>query len=333
MSDVLTGLEIALTVRDDMTLLINPNAIAMAGNHNSAVFLVSQPPQLDALACRAEVLTNAGRTYRLVQDGSFLLTSDIAVAGLGYLQLVYGDGVDINIKTTQVQFYVAQSIDALDQSDPDFQDGLAQLAATSFADAEVQGPVLIFRNIGGAEVDRVTLPGVDIPTLNAQYLRRDGTNQMDGSVAITGPNRGVIFDVLTSAAAVYSTGTNLIMRKPVGNANVLIEDNGGDAGTRSPVLTEAMADVRYDARYDARYLTQGAADIRYLQTTGGIMTGPIRTIGPGPPQLDTLVWREWVEQQIAAIPPGGPGGGLDEAQADTLYLRQHGTTRMRGNIL
>src|SRR5215469_1812409 len=326
LDDVLALNEIELTVLDNMRLALYPQEIARAGEHNSAYFrIVQQPPGLIGLPCRAEVKTADGNDfYVIVTDGAFLLTSDITVHGTGSLQLVYADG-EVDHRTQIAQYYVAPSLFAVDPSDPEYQDGLAQLSAAAFADASLQGAnTLVFSNIGGVEVDRVTLPGVDEATLDQTYLRLNGIQAMQGTLRIDGVNRGMVLDASATASAVYSDGTRLFLRRPVGNAEVQIEDNGGDSGSRSNVLTERSADLRY--------LTPGSGNNLYLLQTGGIMTGPIRTIGLGPPQLDTLVWREWVEQQIAAIPPGGGGGGLDEAQASLLFLRLDGDNRMAGNL-
>jgi len=322
LDDVLALNEIELTVLDNMRLALYPQEIARAGEHNSAYFrIVQQPPGLIGLPCRAEIKTADGETfYVAVTDGAFLLTSDITVHGTGSLQLVYADG-EVDHRTQIAQYYVAQSLFAVDPSDPEYQDALAQVMAQCFADASLEEASLVFRNIAGIEVDRVPLPG-SVEDLDQLYLRLNGTNRMTGSLSIEGINRGIILDFGVSQPAVYTNGQRLLLRRPANNAEVQIEDNGGDPASRSDILTERSADLRY--------LTAAAGDLRYVPATGGIMTGPIRTIGLSAPQLDTLVWREWVEQQIAAIPPGG--GGLDEAQASLLFLRLDGANRMSGNL-
>ena len=304
--------DIKLDVLPDMRLFVTPQEIARDAEHNAGIFRITQPASLDAYACRAEIHTSQGTTYRLVTDHSFPLTNDIAVAGVNRLQLVYSDGADVMRKTAVATYHVSASLNAVDPSDPQFEDGLAQLQGAAFAKAEVATNTLTFRNLGGTVVDTVTLPGLDTPTLDATYLRRNGTNQMDGSVTILGANRGVVFDALASGAAVYSTGTNLVLRRPAGNADVLVESNNGDAATRSPVLTEAAADTRYDARY----LQQGSADARYLQQSGGFLLGPLRQIGNPPPAFDdTLVTRGYVD---------GRSGGITQDEADARYLQLTG---------
>ena len=309
---------ISLAVLDDMRLFITPQEIGRDAEHNSATFRVTQqPPSLDAFVCRAEIQTAAGTTYRLVENGEFLLTSEMTVQGINRLQLVYADGSGILRKTAIAAFHVSASLNAVDEGGPGFEDGLAQMQAKAFAQAEVSANTMTFRNVGGVQVDQVTLPGLDTPALDAAYLRRNGTNQMEGSVSIIGPNRGMVLDVTASAAAVYNTGINLVLRRPVGNADVLVENNNGDAGSRSPVLTQAAA----DARYDARYLQQGGADARYVQQSGGFLTGPLRQIGSPPPAFDdTLVTRGYVE---SVIPPPG-GGGITQDEADARYLQLTG---------
>ena len=304
--------DIQLEVLPDMRLFVHPQEIARDAEHNAGTFRISQPPALDAYACRAEIQTSKGMTYRLVTDHSFPLTNDVAVAGTNRIQLVYSNGTDTTLKTSVAAYHVSASLNALDPSAPGFADGLAQLQGAAFTKAEVTGNTLAFRNLGGSQIDQVTLPGLDTAALDASYLRRNGTNQMDASVTIIGANRGVVFDALVSGAAVYNTGTNLVLRRPAGNADVLVENNNGDAGTRSPVMTQAAA----DARYDARYLQQGSADARYVQQSGGFLTGPLRQLGnPAPAFDDTLVTRGYVDARPS---------GITEAEGDARYLQQSG---------
>lgn len=169
---------VSLTVLSDMRLVIEPTQIARGGEHNSALFkIVSQPSSLDPYACRAEVETLEGSTYRLVVDGEFRLTIDMAVTGIGRLQLVYSDGVDLTRKTNIAQFTVTPSINAVDPSDPEFQDGLAELQSRVFAGASITGSILAFQNLGGLDVDQVTLPagsggGIDdVPPASGAYAR------------------------------------------------------------------------------------------------------------------------------------------------------------------
>ena len=318
-----TMTEIELTVLDNMRLALYPQEIARAGEHNSAFFrIIQQPAELATLGCRAEIKTADGATfYVLVTDGTFQLTSDITVHGTGSLQLVYGDG-SVDHRTQIAQYWVAPSLFAVDPSAPEYQDGLAQLTAKAFTDANLEEASLVFRNIGGTEVDRVPLPG-SVEDLDQLYLRRNGSNTMQGTVQIEGINRGMVLDTGATQPAVYTNGQRLLLRRPVGNAEVQIEDNGGDPASRSDILTERAA--------DQRYLTGTAGDQRYVPTTGGIMTGPIRAIGLPPPQLDALVWREWVEEQIAAIPPSG----ITQPQADARYVQRTGGTgsSMSGNLV
>jgi hypothetical protein len=166
--------DISLTVLDDMRLMISPAEVARDAEHNSAMFKITQPPALDQYACRAEVETAGGMTYRAVTAGEFALTNDIAVRGLGRLQLVYSDGVDVMRKTSVAAFHVTGSLNALDQSDPDFQDGLAQVQGRCFADANLVGMTLNFYNLGGQLVGSVTSPagGIEeVPAGNGAYAR------------------------------------------------------------------------------------------------------------------------------------------------------------------
>jgi len=315
--------EIELTVLDNMRLVLYPAEIARAGEHHSAYFRITrQPTNLDPLPCRAEILTGDGKKFHvLVQNGTFQLTNDITQHGTGSLQLVYSDGT-VSHKTQIAQYWVAPSVDAVDPSAPDYQDGLAVLTAKAFAEANLQEASLIFRNIAGLEVDRVPLPG-SVEDLDRLYLRTDGANRMVGSVTIEGINRGLLLDYGASQPALYTTGALLILRRPAGNAEVQIEDNGGDPASRSNVLTERSADLRY--------LTTAGGDQRYVPATGGIMTGPIQAVGLPPPTPLNLVTAEWVGQQIAALPPSG----ITQPEADVRYVQRSGGTgsSMSGNLV
>jgi hypothetical protein len=277
LDDVLALNEIQLTVLDNMRLALYPQEIARAGEHNSAYFrIVQQPPGLADLPCRAEIKCADGTTfYILVTDGAFLLTNDITIHGTGNLQLVYADGA-VSHKTQIAQYYVAQSIYAVDPSSPDYVDGLAQLTLAAFANVtyDQAGGLLAFYNAAMQPRGSVTISGggaggIDEAAADLLYLRRDGGNVMDASVLVRGPNRGISLDFEASASAVYSDGTLLILRRPAGNAEVVIENNNGAVGSRSAIVTQASGDLRY--------LTQTGADLRYLLRTGGQMTGPLVT--------------------------------------------------------
>jgi hypothetical protein len=170
--------DISLTVLNDMRLMITPEEVARDSEHNSAVFrVVAQPSSLDALACRAEVMTAGGTTYRLVENGEFSLTNDIAVRGLGRIQLVYSDGTDVIRKTSVAGFHVTGSLNAVDESAPGFGDGLAQLQGRCFADADLVGMTLNFYNLSGQLVGTVTSPagGIEeVPAAQGAYARFRG---------------------------------------------------------------------------------------------------------------------------------------------------------------
>src|SRR5215467_14623629 len=272
-----TMTEIELTVLDNMRLALYPQEIARAGEHNSAFFrIIQQPAELATLACRAEIKTADGNDfYVIVTDGTFLLTSDITVHGTGSLQLVYGDG-DVDHRTQIAQYWVAPSLFAVDPSDPEYQDGLAQLTAAAFCQVDLVTISLVFRNYAGTEVGRVTLPG-SAEDLNNLYLRLDGTNQMQGSVVLQGPNRGFVLDQ-GNGGLMYYDGLAMRLRRSLGNTDITIENNQGDAGSRSPIMTLASS--------DARFFTRGEADGRFVQTTGGFLSGPLRMLGNPPPTFD-----------------------------------------------
>lgn len=270
---------VAVHVMDDMRLLLKPIEIARAGEHNSATFrIMRQPESLDGYVCRAEVRNSAGTNYRLVENGEFSLTSDIAVQGIGSLQLVYSDGDAVIRKTYEAKFHVSPSLDAVDESDPEFQNGLAQLQAQAFA--SVRSPTAIedvatFYNISGNEVAYLTFPpavgGGDLTEERADtlYLKLNGANAMQASVGIIGPNRGISWGESSIQGAIYSTGSQLVMRRSLGNPDIVMENNSGDTGSRSPILTKVMG--------DSFYVTPDNGDIRYLQRAGGQMTGPLIT--------------------------------------------------------
>ena len=173
--------DVSLSVLSDMRLIINPTEIARAGEHNSALFrIIQQPPSLDAYTCRAEVLTAEGTTYRLVINGEFRLTFDMAVAGINRLQLVYSDGIDVTRKTVVGTFQVLPSVNAIDEGNPDFVDGLGQLRAAVFANVTLTENLLAFYNIDMHPLTSVMLPaggggGVpEVPPVNGAYARTFG---------------------------------------------------------------------------------------------------------------------------------------------------------------
>lgn len=274
--------DIRLTVLSNLSLGISPQVIGRDAENNSSIFrIVEQPESLDSYVCRAEVQTPNGVTYRLVENRVFRLTSDMTIAGVNYLQLVYSDGADILIKTTVAHFTITRSINAVNPSDPEFSDGLAQLQRGAFTRVQSPGPpdynAAIFYNISGQEAGILHLPpmpggGLDEAAANALYLRLDGASPMTGSVMISGTNRGILFDNTGLNAAIYSD-TALRLRRTFGNADITIEDNSGQPTSRSPIITQASG--------DQRYLTQDSGDGRYLQLSGGSMTGPLISRGGG----------------------------------------------------
>lgn len=262
---------ISISVLDDMRLFIEPVEIARDAEHNAATFrIVRQPASLDGYACRAEVKNAQGSTYRLVVDGEFALTSEIAVLGVGQLQLVYSDGGDIIRKTYAANFHVSASINAIDPGAPEYENGLAQLTTRAFANAVGNETGITFYNIPGQPVGAVVYPpgsggGLDEATADLLYLRLNGTNPMQGSVAISGPNRGIVWGDSGIQGALYSDGTQLIFRRAINDTDVVIENNSGASATRSPIVTQAGGDLRYVRPFQLE---------EYLLKTGGQMTGP-----------------------------------------------------------
>lgn len=266
---------ISVSVTNDMRLFLTPTEVARGGEHNSATFkIIQQPVALEPLACRAEVQTAEGSTYRLVENGEFALTNDISVTGPGSLQLVYSDGTNVTRKTSIASFTVARSLNAVNESDPTFQDGLAQLQTAAFARVVGGDTSATFYNIGGQPAGVLTYPpgqggGIDEATADLLYLRLNGARPMQGSVPIEGPNRGVVWGDSGIQGALYSTGSQLVLRLPLNDPPFVIEPNSGASAQRSPVLTEAVADLRY--------VTPAAAETTYARLAGAQFTGPLIT--------------------------------------------------------
>lgn len=208
--------DISVAVLEDMRLHIAPQEVARDAEHNSATFrIVSQPSSLDALACRAEIQTDDGTTYRLVEDGAFALTNDIAVRGLGKLQLVYSDGVDVMRKTSIATFHVSPSLNAVDPSAPGFGDGLAQMQVNAFTRAVGNNQSITFYNIGGEAVGVVIYPPAGAGDLtedraNTLYLRKVG-DQMTGPI-ITAPGSSATnpgLGIGDNSTGFYRTGATM----------------------------------------------------------------------------------------------------------------------------
>lgn len=267
---------ISLTIHSDMHLIIAPTEVAREGEHNSALFkIVKQPSSLDSYVCRAEIQTSEGKTYRLVIAKEFRLTNDISVVGPGRLQLVYSDGDVILRKTDIATFHVTSSVNAIDPSDPDFQDGLAQLATAAFAAVTSDNSGIAFYNVAAQPVGFVPWPigsggALDEATANLLYLRLNGDNEMTGNITMSleGGSRGILFDPLNNRGMMYADGTSIRFRRAQGNADLTLENADGSIGSRSPIVTQLMG--------DARYLQLLQADARYLQLIGGILTGNLQ---------------------------------------------------------
>ena len=268
---------VALSVLDDMRLLIEPVEIARSGEHNSATFrIVSQPASLDGYVCRAEVQTSEGTTYRLVIDGEFSLTADVAVQGINRLQLVYSDGIEIIRKTYQAPFHVSQSVNAVDESDPDFQNGLAQLQVAAFASVQSGDPAT-FYNISGQPVGILHFPpgqgeGLDEATANLLYVRQDGTSIMTGNLRMISSQGidGQIGIYVGGRQASIMWANALQLRRGQAGEPVQIANNDGSAA--SDVLTVQTGDQRYP--------TLAYTETSYARLAGANFTGPLIT-APG----------------------------------------------------
>ena len=234
---------IQLTVLDDMRLFIYPAEVARDAEHNSATFRIArQPASLDGFVCRAEVQTSQGTNYRLVENGEFVLTNDIAVQGINTLQLIYSDGAQIVRKTYQAPFHVSRSINAVDPSDPDFENGLAQLQAAAFTAVQGSDSAATFYNLAGQPVGIVVYPpgqggGIDEAQGNLLYVRRDGANTITGSLFMQ-PSAGTDAPIGLTIGGRFAQlrwDGALILTRGQANEPVVIEDNNG--ANRSPILT------------------------------------------------------------------------------------------------
>lgn len=109
-----------------------------------------------------------------------------------------------------------------------------------------------------------TATGITQAAADARYLQLSGPagTPMVGHVRFS-PAYGIIF---SNSAMVYSD-TALRLRCDVTNQAPTIENNAG--GNRSAIMTQLSG--------DARYYTQAQADGRFLQLTGGSLTGAVTT--------------------------------------------------------
>lgn len=269
---------IALTVLDDMRLVIEPQEIARDAEHNSATFrIVQQPALLDQYVCRAEVSTVQGTNHRLVIDGEFSLTNDIAVTGTGSLQLVYSDGEAVILKTYKVPFHVSASINAIDPSEPEYENGLAQITRAAFANAIGDASGIQFYNVTNQPLDFVAWPagsgeGLDEATADLLYVRQDGRSLMSGDL------RMIAQAGIDAPIGVYIGGRQasimwanaLQLRRGQAGEPVQVANNDGSAA--SDVLTVQTG--------DARYPTLAYSETAYARLAGANFTGPLIT-APG----------------------------------------------------
>lgn len=270
---------VEVAVLNDMRLLIAPVEIARGGEHNSATFrIIQQPASLDGYVCRAEVETSEGTTYRLVTNGEFSLTSDIAVPGIGSLQLVYSDGAAVIRKTYPARFHVTRSLNAVDESDPEYQNGLAQLQSAAFAQVRSPGPgdtfpVATFLNISGQPVGILSFPpgqgaGLDEPAANLLYVRQDGTSVMSGDLRMVGSTADAPIGIYIGGRFAQVRWENALQLRR-GQAGEPVQVANNDGSQASAIVTEASG--------DARYLREINANSLYLALSGGQMGGPLIT--------------------------------------------------------
>ena len=269
---------IDLTVLDDMRLVIEPQEIARDAEHNSATFrIVQQPASLDQFVCRAEVETSQGTNYRLVEGGEFSLTNDIAVHGTNTLQLVYSDGGDIIRKTYKTPFHVSASINAIDPSEPEYENGLAQITRAAFTRVLGSDTNATFYNIGGQPVDVLIYPpgqggGLDEAQANLLYVRQDGTSLMSGDlrmIASAGIDAPIGIYIGGRQASIMWANALQFRRGQAGEPVQIADNNGSNA---SEVVTRATGDLLY--------VTPAYVDTTFARLAGAQFTGPLIT-APG----------------------------------------------------
>jgi hypothetical protein len=332
---------IDLSVGDDMRLYVHPREVGRDAEHNSATFHVKQPSFLDQYVCRAEVRTEAGTTYRLVdENGEFALTNDMTVRGPGRLQLVYSDGTDVLRKTSVAAFHVSESLNAVDESAPGFGDGLAQVADRAFAQVGITGGnILVFYNIAGLQRGMVTVPGggADIPTLDLRYLQLTG-GRLLGSIDFLGDSQGLQWQRL---AALYETGAGLVIRQSLGDAGVFIEESSGASATRSPILTQATGLPRAGGQMTGPLIAASGGSLTNMglafgdNATGFYRSGNVLVLGVSGGfvcqfLVDTMMLNVPIvmgNQRITTMADAtADQDGLNRRSADARYLRSNGGT-------
>lgn len=153
-------IDIVLQISPDLHMRALKRQAGHEGTHNFVRFVINRPSILDGYICRADISVNGASNYLLVENNAFLLPNSLTKAGELSIQLVYirSDG-DIVAKTNIVTLSIGNSINAVDEADMDFQDGLAQLATNSFTAVDYSNSTLSFRNINGDIRGEVIITG------------------------------------------------------------------------------------------------------------------------------------------------------------------------------
>lgn len=121
-------MEIALKVSEDMRITASQERAGHQGDHNFTRFNIERPARLEGYVCRADIRVQYTPHYLIVTDDTFAIPNTLSKGETLEVQLVYTDtDSGIVVKTDVAKFKVGRSIDAVDEADAEFQDGLAQL--------------------------------------------------------------------------------------------------------------------------------------------------------------------------------------------------------------
>lgn len=177
--------DIILQLSSDLNMRALRTSASNEGTHNFVQFKINRPSAFNEFICRADISINGENNYLLVENDSFLLPRSLTKAGELIIQLVYirPDG-DIVAKTNIVTLIIGNSINAVNEADTSFKDGLAQLAANSFTSVDYIDNTLSFTNINGDIRDEVTITstsGGDGTNDHSQLINRDADNSHPAS--------------------------------------------------------------------------------------------------------------------------------------------------------
>lgn len=140
-------MEILLQITERMFMTSSSTVAGRDGDHDFVIVKIIKPDFLNEYQCRLEFISGTNKNFMLVTNDTFLLSSEMTKFGILYLQLVYiNTQEEIITKTNIIQLNIGKSINAIDETEPIFADGLAQLADSSFAIVEYIDNELFFKN-------------------------------------------------------------------------------------------------------------------------------------------------------------------------------------------